>query len=142
MISVLQYPKYEVMLRQKSAIVIQASQELINDMIEYQGKCLGLAAVQLGVPVRFIMVKFGAGYIFLANPEVVKASLQMWAYPESCLSIKFGKEQYTFKRPKRVKVKYKDLEGKQRMVKAEGLTARCLQHEIDHLGGILIIDNH
>ena len=140
MARVLQYPKHEVMLRQKSVRVIEASQELIDDMTEYQGKCLGLAAVQLGVPVRLIMVRYGDGYMFLTNPEVVKVSKQIGLLREGCLSIGYGKDLYPVHRPKRVKVRYVDLEGTQRTVKAEGLTARSIQHEIDHLEGKLIID--
>lgn len=138
--SVLQYPEYEVMLRQKSARVVKASQELVDDMAEYRGSCLGLAAIQLGVPVRLIMVKYGDNYLFLVNPEIMKLSQQTWPFPEGCLSIGHGKELYTFHRPKRAKVRYTDLEGNQRTIKAEGLTARSLQHEIDHLEGKLILD--
>ena len=140
MIPILQYPKAKVTLRQKSVIVVKATQEVVNDMAEYKGQCLGLAAVQLGTPVRLIMVLFGDDYLFLVNPEVVKVSTQTWPFPEGCLSIGHGKELFTFHRPKRVKIRYMDLEGNQRTVKAEGLTARVLQHEIDHLEGNLIID--
>jgi len=146
MIPVLQYPMNGVMnqaaitLRQKSDRVEKVSLELVDDMAEYQGKCAGLAAVQLGVPVRLIMVQYGDTYIFLANPEIAKLSSQTWPFEEGCLSIKHGKELVTFHRPKRVKVRYMDLTGNQRTIKAEGLTARFLQHEIDHLEGKLIID--
>ena len=140
MVAVFQYLECELTLRQKSLRVVKAAQELVDDMAEYQGKCLGLAAVQLGVPVRLIMVLVGSKYIFLANPEIVKLSPQTWPFPEGCLSIEQGKKLYTFHRPKRVKVRYTDLEGNQRTMKAEGLTARVLQHEIDHLEGKLIID--
>lgn len=140
MIPILQYPEYTVTLRQKSAPVVQPTRELISDMAEYRGKCLGLAAVQLGVPVRLIMVKFGIDYIFLVNPEIVKVSPQTFPYPEGCMSFKHGKERYTFHRPKRVKVRYTDLAGKPQTVKAEGITGRSLMHEIDHLEGKLIVD--
>lgn len=137
---ILQYPKDEVILRQKSMRVVKATQELIDDMAEYQGKCLGLAAVQIGVPVQLIMVMYGQGYLFLVNPEIVKVSQQTWPFPEGCLSIEQGKKLYTFHRPKRVKVRYTTLEGDQRIIKAEGLTVRVLLHEIDHLEGKLILD--
>lgn len=138
--AVLQYPKHELTLRQKSTPLVEASQELVDSMAEYKGKCLGLAAIQLGVPVQLIMVKYGEDYIFLVNPKIMKVSKQTWPFPEGCLSIGYGKKLYTFHRPKRVKVRYTDLEGNQQTVKAEGLTARSLQHEIDHLEGKLIID--
>lgn len=137
---ILQYPEYESVLRQRSDAVTKNDYELISDMAEYKGECLGLSAVQLGVPVRLIMVKYGPEYIFLVNPEILKLSPQTWPFPEGCLSIKHGRELATFHRPKRVKVRYMDLEGNQRTIKAEGLTARALQHEIDHLEGRLIID--
>jgi len=144
--AVLQYPMNGIVtetqktLRQKSTHLIKASQELIDDMAVYQGKCLGLAAVQLGEPVRLIMIQFGKDYLFLINPEIVKVSSQTSPFAEGCLSIKHGEELFTFHRPKRAKVRYMDLEGNQRTIKAEGLTARVLQHEIDHLEGKLIID--
>ncbi len=116
------------------------SAELVNSMRQYQSKCLGLSAVQLGVPLRLIMVKYGEDFIFLSNPEIVRVSQQTYPYPEGCLSINNGHTMVTFHRHKRVKVRYIDLEGRQRTVKAEGLTARTLQHEVDHLEGKLIID--
>lgn len=149
MIPILQYPKNDIVTQAQVTLRFKSNpinydegidQRLIDDMTEYQGKCLGLAAVQLGVPVRLIMVKSGSLYIFLVNPQVVKASKGVGLREEGCLSFYHGKERYTFKRPKRVKVRYTNLFGIQRTIKAEGLFARILQHEIDHLDGKLIID--
>ena len=144
MSAVLQYPVHELSLRQKSVRFeehVGASQELVADMSAWKGKCLGLAAVQIGVPVRLIMVKYGEIYLFLVNPEVVKTSPQTALAVEGCLSIGQGREFYYVDRPKRVKVRYTDLEGNARTLKVEGTTARILQHEIDHLEGVLIVDH-
>ncbi len=138
---ILQYPKDKATLRQKSepfADGVLPSEELVNDMAAYQGKCAGLAAVQLGVPVRLIMVKYGEGYIFMVNPEITMASKKTYDAKEGCLSISYGNSLFTMTRHKIVKVQYTDLEGNRRAVKARGLAASCLQHEIDHLEGKLI----
>lgn len=140
MVPILQYPHDKVMLMQKSSTFIKASQELLDNMLEYKDKCYGLSAVQFGHPVRLIMLRYGTDYIFLTNPEIIKVSKQTWSYPEGCLSVDNGSVRVTIRRPKRVKVRYTDLEGHQHTLKAEGLTARCIQHEVDHLEGILIID--
>ncbi len=139
--TVLQYPAHELSLRSKSVRVVEASQELVADMTAWQGRCLGLAAVQIGVPVRLMMVKYGESYLFLVNPEIVKVSPQTSTMGESCLSVGRGQEFYYVARPKRVKVQYADLNGTRRTLKAESITARILQHEIDHLEGVLIIDH-
>ena len=140
---ILQYRKDEATLRQKSepfADGVLPSEELINEMAAYQDKCAGLAAVQLGLPVRLIMVKYGEAYIFLVNPEITMASKKTYYAKDGCLSINYGKSLFTMTRHKIVKVRYTDLDGNQRAIKARGLDASCLQHELDHLEGKLIVD--
>ncbi len=140
---VLQYPKDELTLRQISTPYdsgVLPSAELVDDMAKYKGRTQGLAAVQLGVPVRLIMVKYGEEYIFLLNPIIVGKSDQMYNAVEGCMSIGLGNTRFTISRHKIVKVRYTDLEGNQRSIKARNLDASCLQHEIDHLEGRLIID--
>ncbi|KKM25985.1 hypothetical protein LCGC14_1589420 [marine sediment metagenome] len=143
LMTVLQYPKHEHTLRQISspyAAGVLPSAELIENMAEYQGTTQGLAAVQLGLPVRLIMVKYGEDYIFMVNPAIVKRSDKMYDANEGCMSIGHGKTRFTISRHKIVKVRYTDLKGNQRSLKARNLDASCLQHEIDHLEGRLIID--
>lgn len=138
---ILQYPKDEATLRLKSVRVEgRVDQELIAEMTSLQWACFGLSAVQLGIPIRLVMVKHGTNFIFLSNPEIVKLSTKTWAYSEGCMSVGAGDSLRYFRRPKRVKVKYTDLDGNPRTIKAEGILARALQHEIDHLDGILIVD--
>ena len=139
---VLQYPNAylrEVSVPYENGVL--PSREIIDDMKEYQGKGLGLAAIQLGVAVCLIMIKYGVDYLFMVNPEIVKVSTQTWTFPEGCLSIKDGKELHEIVRPKRVKVRYTSLDGGcQSTLKLQGLTGRSLLHEVDHLDGKLIID--
>jgi len=137
---ILQYPKHKATLRQKSVRVDKAPQDLIDEMAQYKGQCLGLAAVQLGVPIRVIMVKYGEDYIFMVNPELTMASKKTYDAKEGCLSISYGNSLFTMTRHKIVKVQYTDLEGNRRTIKARDLDASCLQHEIDHLEGKLIVD--
>jgi len=127
-------------LRQHSVDVYMIDLDLVKDMTEYQGRCLGLAAVQLGVLARLIMVRYGEEYLFLANPEIIKLSPKTTIMREGCLSIGYGREYHPVPRSKRVKVRYMNIEGIQKTVKAEGTTAAALQHEIDHLDGKLIFD--
>jgi peptide deformylase len=119
---------------------------LVDDMFEtmYVAPGIGLAAIQIGVPLRVVTMDLAKKddekepLIFI-NPEVTWASEEKSAYDEGCLSIPEYYEEV--ERPQRVKVKYLDLDGKQHEIEADGLLATCLQHEIDHLNGVLFIDH-
>src|SRR6266550_5668864 len=136
-------------LRQVSDPVkkIDASlRKLIEDMFEtmYDAPGIGLAAIQIGAPKRVITMDLAKKeeprkpQVFI-NPEIVWTSQEKATYEEGCLSIP---EYYDdVERPAQVKLKYLDLEGKPREVEANGLFATCLQHEIDHLNGVLFIDH-
>lgn len=131
-------------LRQKAKRVpsIDGSiQHLINDMIEtmHQASGVGLAAPQIGVSLRVIVVQSpGEEPIALINPEVVKRTGEQDVI-EGCLSV--PKYYGEIKRSAEVTVKGKDRFGKAVRIKAIGLTAEALEHEIDHLNGILYIDH-
>ncbi|MFZ1065112.1 MAG: peptide deformylase [Pseudolabrys sp.] len=119
---------------------------LVNDMFEtmYAAPGIGLAAVQIGVPRRVITIDLAKKdepkepQVFI-NPEVIWASDEKATYEEGCLSIPEYYEEV--ERPKAVKVKFLDLDLKPQEVEAEGLLATCLQHEIDHINGVLFIDH-
>jgi peptide deformylase len=136
-------------LRQKSEPVKRidsAIRKLVDDMFEtmYAAPGIGLAAIQVGVPKRVVTMDLSKKegehkpQVFI-NPEIVSASEETAVNEEGCLSIPEYYEEV--KRPAQVKVKYLDLDGKTHEVKANGLLATCLQHEIDHLNGILFIDH-
>jgi len=136
-------------LRQKSALVkgIDARlRALIDDMFEtmYAAPGIGLAAIQIGEPLRLVTMDLAKKdepkepKVFI-NPEVTWSSDETAAYEEGCLSIPEYYEEV--ERPKAVRVKYLDLDGKPQEIGAEGLLATCLQHEIDHLNGVLFIDH-
>jgi peptide deformylase len=119
--------------------------KLVDDMFEtmYDAPGIGLAAIQIGTPKRVVTMDLAKKddprnpQVFV-NPEVVWSSDDKATYEEGCLSIP---EYYDdVERPAQVKVKYLDLEGQAHEVEANGLLATCLQHEIDHLNGILFID--
>jgi peptide deformylase len=139
----------EKMLRQVSrpvASVDASVARLWDDMLEtmYHAPGIGLAAIQIGVPLRLIVMdvaKEGEEKtpLFLANPEIVWASEALNDYEEGCLSIPEYYEMVT--RPAEVKVRYLDRQGQPREIEAAGLMATCLQHEIDHLNGVLFIDH-
>ncbi|MDK2918322.1 MAG: peptide deformylase [Candidatus Petromonas sp.] len=113
--------------------------KLIDDMVEtmYNADGVGLAAPQVGILKRIIVIDVGDGIIELINPEILEQSGKQIDV-EGCLSIPqvTGKVQ----RPKKVKVKGTDRNGKELIIEGEGLLARALYHEIDHLNGILFTD--
>jgi peptide deformylase len=120
--------------------------KLVADMFDtmYDAPGIGLAAIQLGEPHRVVTVDLAKKeeprdpQVFI-NPEIVTASEEKSTHEEGCLSIP---EFYDdVERPARVTVRYLDLEGQTQEVEATGLLATCLQHEIDHLNGVLFIDH-
>ena len=109
----------------------------------YDAPGIGLAGIQIAVPRRILVVDVSKDednknpQVFI-NPEIVKTSDEMSIYDEGCLSIP---EYYAeVERPAEITVNYLDLEGKEQSIDADGLMATCLQHEIDHLNGVLFID--
>jgi peptide deformylase len=119
---------------------------LVADMFEtmYAAPGIGLAAIQLGVPQRVVTLDLAKKDDpkkpqVVINPEVLWSSEERGTYEEGCLSIPEIYEE--IERPAQVKVRYMDLDGKTHEVDANGLLATCLQHEIDHLNGVLLIDH-
>ncbi len=121
-------------------------QRLADDMLEtmYDAPGIGLAAIQIGVPRRMLVIDVSREgeekqpLVFI-NPEVVKSSDERSVYEEGCLSIP---DYYAeVERPATIGVKYLDRDGKEQLIDADGLLATCLQHEIDHLNGVLFIDH-
>lgn len=139
----------EKTLRQVSkplASVDADARRLWDDMLEtmYDAPGIGLAAIQLGVPRRQIVIdlaKEGEAKkpLFIANPEIVWVSEAQSDYEEGCLSIPEFYEMVT--RPSEVKVRFQGRDGEAREIQAAGLLATCLQHEIDHLNGVLFVDH-
>ena len=119
---------------------------LIDDMFEtmYDAPGIGLAAIQVAEPRRVITMDIAkkdeerAPQVFI-NPEILWSSEELSTYEEGCLSIPEYYEEV--ERPAQVKVRYLGLDGTTREVEASGLLATCLQHEIDHLNGVLFIDH-
>ena len=124
---------------------------LLDDMLEtmYDAPGIGLAAIQVGVAKRVVVVDVAKregeekeevkNPIFLINPEIVKASDERSVYEEGCLSIP---DYYAeVERPARVRMRYLDRAGAMQEMDADGLLATCIQHEIDHLDGVLFIDH-
>jgi peptide deformylase len=119
---------------------------LVGDMFEtmYEAPGIGLAAIQVGVPRRVVTMDLAKKEeekqprVFI-NPEIVWKSDEKATYEEGCLSIPEFYEDV--ERPAQVRVKYLDLEGRVQELEASGLLATCLQHEIDHLNGVLFIDH-
>ncbi|MGE0503665.1 MAG: peptide deformylase [Rhizobiaceae bacterium] len=123
-----------------------AARKLAADMLEtmYEAPGIGLAAIQVGEPLRLLVIDLAkdgdpkAPQVFF-NPEIVERSDERSVYEEGCLSIP---DYYAeVDRPASVRVRYVDLDGRTQEIAAHGLMATCLQHEIDHLNGVLFIDH-
>ena len=121
----------------------------VMDMFDtmYYQKGVGLAAVQVGVLKRILIADVtwrddvgttGEQFV-LINPEIINDSEELHIYKEGCLS--FPDQFADVERPKSVRVRYLDLQGKQQEQSFEGLLATCIQHEIDHLNGIVFVDH-
>ena len=134
-------------LRQKSSEVEQVTDEtrkLMDDMLEtmYDAPGIGLAAIQIGVPKRVIVIDLSRDEkknpLYFVNPKIIKKSDTDSTYEEGCLSVpgQFAEVD----RPDKCHVSFLDYNGKKQELKAEGLLATCIQHEMDHLEGILFID--
>jgi peptide deformylase len=109
----------------------------------YDAPGIGLAAPQVGVGLRLCVVDLqkeeARAPMVLVNPEIVAASAELATREEGCLSLPGQYAEVT--RPAMVKVRYQDLTGARQEVEADGLLATCLQHEIDHLDGVLFVDH-
>ena len=119
--------------------------KLMQDMLEtmYDAPGIGLAAVQIGILKRLVVIDISKDEkkkdpLFLINPVILKSSKKTSTYEEGCLSLpgQFAE----IERPAECLLKYIDLSGKEKELKAEGLLSTCIQHEVDHLNGILFID--
>ena len=136
------------LLREVSQPVKEVNKEiqsLMDDMLEtmYSAIGIGLAAIQIGIPKNLLVIDLltkekKKDPIFFVNPKIIKKSAKKSKYEEGCLSIPnlFAEVQ----RPSECEIEYLDYVGKKKNLKATGLLATCIQHEIDHLKGILFID--
>ena len=119
--------------------------KLLKDMLEtmYAAPGIGLAAVQIGILKRLVVIDISKDEkkkdpLFLINPEITHQSKERSVYEEGCLSLpgQFAE----IERPAQCTLKYLDYNGKEKKLKADGLLATCIKHEVDHLDGILFID--
>ena len=117
---------------------------LLDDMLEtmYDANGIGLAAIQIGIPKRIIVMDIGKEGKkeprYFVNPVIMNKDSIKNTHEEGCLSVP---EQFAeIDRPSKCEVEYLDYNGKKQLLKADGLLATCIQHEMDHLEGILFID--
>ncbi|KQS65298.1 peptide deformylase [Rhizobium sp. Leaf371] len=137
------------LLRQISAPIERVDDEvrrMADDMLEtmYDAPGIGLAAIQIGLPRRMLVIDIAkegdekAPQVFI-NPEILTSTDERSVYEEGCLSIP---DYYAeVERPAGISVRYLDRDGRPQEIAADGLLATCLQHEIDHLNGVLFIDH-
>ena len=136
------------LLRQVSKIVEKVGNEertLMDDMLDtmYDAPGIGLAAIQIGIPKRIIVMDISRDENkkeprYFINPVIKNKNEEKAKYEEGCLSVP---DQFAeIERPNACEVEYLDYDGKKQLLKADGLLATCIQHEMDHLEGILFID--
>ena len=135
-------------LRQVSLPVEKIGKEeqvLMDDMLEtmYMAKGIGLAAIQVGVPKRIIVMDIGnrdkeKEPMYFVNPIIKNKNSEHSTYEEGCLSV--PNQFAEVNRPSTCEVEYLDYDGNKKILKASGLLSTCIQHEMDHLEGILFID--
>src|SRR5450432_3711940 len=144
---IVQLPDKRLRLVSEPVVKIDAEvKKLVADMFEtmYEAPGIGLAAIQVGVPKRVIVMDLAKKdepkepQVFI-NPQMLWRSDEKTIYEEGCLSIPEFYEEV--ERPAKVRVKFLDLAGAAQELEASGLMATCLQHEIDHLDGVLFIDH-
>jgi len=134
--------------RQKSQPIEKVGErerEIMNDMLEtmYASNGIGLAAIQIGVPKRIIVMDLSKeenkkNPMYFVNPLIIKKNDEKITYEEGCLSV--PNQFAEIDRASKCEVEYLDFNGNKQNLQAEGLLATCIQHEIDHLEGILFID--
>ena len=135
-------------LRKKCSPIANVDDDLrkiLKNMLEtmYKAPGIGLAAIQVGILKRAVVIDVSKedekkNPLFLINPEIIYRSNETSTYEEGCLSLP---GQYAeIERPSKCQLKYIDFDGKAKELKAEGLLSTCIQHEIDHLDGVLFID--
>jgi|TARA_B110000438_G_C15718099_1_gene608454 peptide deformylase len=118
---------------------------LMDDMLEtmYAANGIGLAAIQIGIPKRIIVMDISKDTdnkkpVYFINPVIQQKGINKSTYEEGCLSVP---DQFAeIERPSECEIEYLDYNGEKQLLKAEGLLATCIQHEMDHLEGILFID--
>ena len=125
--------------------VTKEDQTLMDDMLEtmYHANGIGLAAIQIGVPKRIIVMDIQKNDekknpMYFVNPVIKNKNKDMATYEEGCLSV--PNQFAEVDRPATCEVEYLDYNGEKKILKANGLLATCIQHEMDHLEGILFID--
>jgi peptide deformylase len=138
-------PRLEAVSTPVEAVTDEVRRQL-DDMLEtmYAAPGIGLAAIQVGIPKRMLVIDVSREGeekqpLFIINPEFTWLSDEDKVYEEGCLSLP---EQYAeVARPAEAKIEYLDYNGEKKELHADGLLAVCLQHEIDHLDGILFVDH-
>ena len=125
--------------------ITKVEQKIMDDMLDtmYAANGIGLAAIQIGIPKRIIVIDISKDPKkkeprFFVNPIIKNKDLEKTSYEEGCLSV--PNQFAEIDRPKKCDIEYLDYHGKKQLLHADGLLATCIQHEMDHLEGILFID--
>ncbi|MDX2233826.1 MAG: peptide deformylase [Hyphomonadaceae bacterium] len=139
-------PRLKLVSKPVEGGVTDAHRALMDDMLEtmYDAPGIGLAAIQVGVPLRIIVMDIAPKDSppqprYFVNPEILWASEELKSWEEGCLSVPEIFDDV--ERPARVKLRYLDYHGAEVVEDADGLFAVCIQHEMDHLEGVVFLDH-
>ena len=129
----------EVLTKKSEKLNKDEPRDFITDMLEtadlHKDRCVGLAAIQIGIPKRVILVKMGQNFKVFVNPNIIWKGSESYIANESCLSLEGERE---VKRHKQIRVAYETASGKIKVENFKGFIAQIFQHEVDHLNGVLI----
>lgn len=150
LLQVIKLPDPRLRLRSEAVTVVDDEiRRLLANMLStmYAESGIGLAAIQVAVPMRLVVVDVGKKKsenakpepMFFINPEITWKSEDVSVWDEGCLSV--GGPKRPIERPASIRIRYLDQDGEERVLDASGILATCLQHEIDHLDGITIEDH-
>lgn len=143
LLEILKYPDPRLRTKAKPVTNVDEVRQYVDDMYEtmYHAQGVGLASTQVGIPLRFFAMDVSENHdqpMFIINPEIISSEGERFD-GEGCLSVTGAYDKV--KRAEKVRMRAMGLDGKTFEIDADGLMAHCIQHEIDHLNGVLFIDH-
>lgn len=141
---ILKYPDSRLFKKSEEVDSSMFSTDILKNIIDrmfytmHLNEGIGLAAPQVNIHKRIIVIRFDKYNLTLINPVIINKSENLQTFKEGCLSV--PNVNANVKRPKEIEIEYYNLNGELQRLKAEGLLSTCIQHEIDHLNGVVYID--
>jgi peptide deformylase len=141
---ILKYPDSRLFKKSEEVDNTMFNTDILRNIIDrmfytmHLNEGIGLAAPQVNIHKRIIVIRFDRYNLTLINPTIISKSENLQTFKEGCLSV--PNLNANVKRPKEIEIEYYNIQGEKQQLKAEGLLSTCIQHEIDHLNGVVYID--